>query len=446
MLGEDVRTHYELDAVFDYHQHSLQVTETVTYVNNTPEELVDLVMVVEPNRWSDSLHLLSLRWQDGEAVGRYELEDDQMYIPLPASLAPKATLVLYIDYRLEFPEIVPSDIYRPQPYGYTGRQTNIVDWYPYFPPYQTGEGWLVHPHWGFGEHQVFETSDFDVSLRLAEPVENLLIAASSPAEQHGDTYTYHLEAARTFALSASDRYDLETTRVGEVDVFGYSFSFDRAAGQEALQNTADALQLYSRLFGPYPHPSLSVVEADFLDGMEYDGLFFLSHGFYDLYDGTPKGYLTFIAAHETAHQWWYGIVGNDQALEPWLDEALCTYMERIFYEFVYADDTTETGLALLDWWWYYRVDFYAPQGPVDGSIYDFSLFRPYRDSVYLAGARFFEDLRSLIGDEDFFAFLRDYALQNQGKIASAPGFFALLREHTGQDLDGLLEQYFQSIR
>jgi aminopeptidase N len=219
-----------------------------------------------------------------------------------------------------------------------------------------------------------------------------------------------------------------------------------AAGEEVLHNTADAFALYSTLILPSPRLSLSVVEADFLDGMEYDGLFFLSRGFYNLYDGTPKGYLTFIAAHETAHQWWFGLVGNDQALEPWLDEAMCTYMEHIFYENVYADYPVDSGQSFLDWWWYYRVDFYEPSGWIDGSVYDFNQFRPYRDSVYLNGAKFFEDLRNLIGDEAFFAFLKDYARQEQHQVATAADFFAILRENTDQDLDALLEKYFQTAR
>jgi aminopeptidase N len=194
---------------------------------------------------------------------------------------------------------------------------------------------------------------------------------------------------------------------------------------------------------PYPHLSLSVVEADFLDGMEYDGLYFLSHGFYDLYDGTPMGYLTFIAAHETAHQWWYGIVGNDQALEPWLDEAMCTYMEHVFYENVYAEYLTDSYQSLVDWWWYYRVNFYEPTGPVDATIYDFNTFYSYRNSVYLNGAKFINDLRSLMGDQAFFAFLRDYARQYQYKLATSEDLFTLLREHTSKDLDGLLAEYFQ---
>jgi hypothetical protein len=440
----DKITRYELDANFDYFQHSLSVTESITYFNATPHTLTDLLLIIEPNRKQAGFYLESLTWKTGESIEKFVLLSEQLQISLPKPLAPGEEIGIIIRYALELPEIPPpSDTYRPIPYGYTERQTNIVDWYPYIPPYRPGDGWLVHKRWWFGEHQVLDIADIQVRFSLVEPVQNLVIAASASAERDGDTYLYHLEAARSFALSASNQYMLKTKNVGDVTIYSYFFPYDEYAGEEVLQNTADALRLYDHLIMPYPHTTLSVVEADFLDGMEYDGLYFLSHGFYNIYDGTPKGYLTFIAAHETAHQWWYGLVGNDQALEPWLDEALCTYMEYIFYENIYADYPPDSDQSLVDWWWYYRVYFYAPDGWVNGSIYDYDQFRPYRDTVYLNGAKFLNDLRVLIGDEAFFTFLRDYASKNRSRIASATDFFNILQEHTNKELDGLIDEYFQ---
>jgi hypothetical protein len=440
-------TQYDLDTILDYFQHSLTVTETIKYMNNNPEALDDLILVVEPNRRPGAFSLASLTWETGENIKDYDLAVDRLHIPLPQPLASGDEVSVVIKYGLEIPEIAPpSGSNRPLVYGYSDRQTNIVDWYPYIPPYRPVDGWLVHENWWFGEHQVFDSADFQVKFRITEPVQDLLIAASAPATQDGDTYVYHLDSARTFALSASNEYELQTTTVGDVTIYSYSFPYDKDAGQEVLQNTADALQLFSQLIMPYPHSSLSVVEADFLDGMEFDGLYFLSHGFYNLYDGTPKGYLTFIGAHETAHQWWYGLVGNDQAMEPWLDEAMCTYMEHIFYENIYADYPPGSGQPIVDWWWYYRVNFYKPDDWVDGSIYDYDQFRSYRDAVYLNGAKFLDDLRNLIGDQAFFSFLRDYAGQNKYQIATATDFFAILRENTSKNLSGLIKQYFQTAK
>ena len=50
-------------------------------------------------------------------------------------------------------------------------------------------------------------------------------------------------------------------------------------------------------------------------------------------------------------------VANDQALEPWLDEALCTYSEKLYLE-TYAPQA-------LDWWLQVRLLYYQPRGYVD---------------------------------------------------------------------------------
>jgi aminopeptidase N len=180
---------------------------------------------------------------------------------------------------------------------------------------------------------------------------------------------------------------------------------------------------------------MSVIEADFLDGMEYDGAYFLSKGFYNLYGGNPQGYLAAIAAHETAHQWWYAGVANNQALEPWLDEAMCTYTEYIFYKNIYPD--------YLKWWWQYRVDYYEPAGFVNLQLYDYTSYRAYRDAVYLNGAHFLDDLRALTGDEAFYAFLKDYFTTYKDQIVTADNYFALLKKHTSADLSPLLMKYFK---
>jgi aminopeptidase N len=302
-------------------------------------------------------------------------------------------------------------------------------------PYRVGKGWLANKPWFYGEHQVYDLSDFKVDIELLEPPAGLVIAASAPVQQEGSRYAYTLTNARNFVLSASPFYKVFTQMVGQVTVTSYAFTFDGAAGKAALQHTAASLELYSQIFSPYPHSSMAVVEADFLDGMEYEGLYFLSRGFYNLYNGTPQGYLAAIAAHETAHQWWYASVANDQALEPWLDEALCTYSEYIYYKNVHPE--------YLKWWWDFRVNYYEPQGKVNLPLYDYTSYRSYRDAVYLNGAHFLDDLRTLTGDEAFYSFLKDYAGTFKGQIVTAANFFSLLKRHTGADYSQLLNKYFK---
>src|SRR5512140_103064 len=432
------RAQYSMDVVLDYAAKSVSVDETILYPNHTGQPLSELVLAVEPNFWEGCFTLENLSLDDAPPTS-YTLVSHKLSVPLPNPLLPEAVVSIRIHYTLALPRIEPTDpnLSRPRIFGYSDRQINLTNWYPFVVPYINGQ-WVLHDPWYYGEHLVYDLADFVVNVRPADPAVSPLVASSGAPDVRGDWNTYTLTAGRTFALSASTEWLTETTSVGDVAVTGYYLgALYQSSARNALNAAAQALQIYSDRFGPYPHKTLAVVMGDFNDGMEFSAFFFLSRDFYNLYDGTQKSYLIFVAAHETAHQWWFEQVANDQALQPWLDEALCTYSEHIFYE--------GSNASLVPWWWIYRVDYYEPQGFVDIPVYAGNGFRPYTNAVYFRGAHFLDALRQRIGDEAFFAFLKDYLAQENGKIAAAPDFFRILSAHTSADYSDLMRQYFQNV-
>ncbi len=430
---------YEMEVDFNDSLHTVAVKQQVTYTNRTGESLPEVLIVVETMNFPGVFQLKNFTWEDGSPIQDYTWDGSWIRLSLPAPLQPGQSIQFAMDYGLNLPSPVQSSATRPVPFGYSSRQTNLVDWYPMVAPYKPGVGWLAHPPSYYGEHQVYESADYAISLHVLDEAAGIVVAASSPDLGEGTNHRYQMNAARSFAFSFSPDYKVLTRQAGEVTISSYFFSFHAAAGEKVLQVTAESVELFSRLFGAYNRPSLTVVEADFLDGMEYDGLYFLSNGFYNLYQGTPGEYLVAIAAHETAHQWWFGQVGNDQALEPWLDEALCTYSELVYYEALYPESA--------QWWWNYRVDYYAPSGPINISIYNpdgsATPYLTYKNSVYLNGAHFLADLRNQIGEDAFWTFLKAYAFEMQQKIADAQVFFDILSQHTPSDLSGLIDIYFK---
>ena len=304
-VPEPERAQYLLNATLDYNRHYLSVQETIDYPNLTGQVLNELVMAVEPNRYPGGFRLNSIE-VGGTAIDSFTLASNKLNFTLPAPLEKNQSLHLTISYDLSLPFLPrPTGSINAGIYGYSARQMNLVDWYPYIPAYIDGYGWAMHNPWYYGEHQVYAMADFTVEVTLKSPPENLTIAAASQVKMVDGKYTYTHRSARNFTFSASDMYTVYAKMVGPVTVTSYAFPFDANAGLTALEDAAQALEVYNEYFGDYPHDSLSVVEVDFQDGMEYDGLYFLSKGFYNTYDGTPKGYLTMIGVHETAHQWWY---------------------------------------------------------------------------------------------------------------------------------------------
>jgi hypothetical protein len=429
------RATYTLNTVIDYDRHTVTVDETIAYPNHTGQNLDKLVLAAVPNLWPGSFTLTSFSI-DG-ASANYTLDGQRLEVTLPAPLLPETVTKLSIQYTLALPFAEQEDpnISRPRIYGYTTRQLNLTNWYPFVVPFINGD-FVLHDPWYYGEHLVYDPADYEVNLRFTDPASAPVVASSGLPEPQDGFTRYTLTAGRTFALSASREFQVSAMQAGDVILTSYYFSFNEGPGQAALQASAEAIQVYSQRFGPYPHKTLGIVMGDFNDGMEFSAFFFLSRDFYSLYDYTPKNYLTFVAVHETSHQWWFEQVANDQALQPWLDESLCTYSERIYYEAYHPD--------MIAWWWAYRIDFYNPQGFVDTPIYDGQGFRPYTNAVYFRGAHFLEDLRGRIGDETFFAFIQDYYNQGNGKIVTANDFFRILKTHTTIDISDLVRKYFQN--
>ncbi len=431
------RPHYQISADLDYPNRRLSVEQVVLVPHPSGETLQEIDLVVSPNNWWGVFSMQDIN--TGEIpLESYSLSGVQLTLEFGASgWQPGEVLEVQIRYTLDLPLQNDRPGYGPSPFGYTQRQTNLVDWYVMVPPYEeTTEEWLIHDPYFFGEYLVYPAADFEVSLTLNNP--DLVVAASALPLTESDPLQYSLHTARNFVFSISPDYEYWETDLSDVKLYGYYFPGYQVPSQAAFEATVQALALYQELFGPYQQPSLTMVQADFNHGMEYEGLYFLSNAFYNIYNGTEKSYLVSIAVHETAHQWWYGQVANDQALEPWLDEALCTFSELAFYENQYPQS--------VDWWWSTRVNYYQPAGRIDRSIYGFQEFVDqylnYRNATYLQGAKFMAALKDQLGDEIFYGFLREYASRHEAEIASSEDFFGLLGEYL--DLNELtwLSEYF----
>ncbi len=435
-------TQYLLEARFDYLRQQVQVQEVITYTNTTGQPLDQIPLILEPARYPGVLYFQGVRLgRERPKAALYEVEGPRVTVHLAPPLEPGQTVTLRVSFILALPRLTG----RPGPespmvFGYTSRQTNLTDWYAFIPPHHPQKGWLMHTPWYHGEHLVYPLADFDVRLELVnipQPFDIVTNALPVPCpEDRQEARCYHLEQARQVVFSMSPYYRrVQAQTQPDIQVEGFFFLAEEAFGRDMVAATVEALETYSALFGPYHRSRLTLVQADFPDGMEYDGLYYVSSRFFDFYNGDRASFLITIAVHETAHQWWFAQVANDQALDPWMDEALATYAEALYYEHQYPRG--------LDWWWTYRVDYYNPRGPVNRSIYDYMGWRAYRDAVYLRGAYFLRDLRAMMGDAAFFTFLQAYRDRWAGHIADPRDFFALVAEYAPDDAwRSVAETYF----
>jgi hypothetical protein len=136
--------------------------------------------------------------------------------------------------------------------------------------------------------------------------------------------------------------------------------------------------------------------------------------------------------HELGHQWWYGAVGNDQAYEPWVDEALARYGEILYYEKLHPSH--------LAWWG--APSHNLATVPINQPIYHFSDTSSYVQAVYVSGTRFWLDVRKAMGEQAFHALLQEHRRKHQDRIASEAELLALVRERAGTPLGQILPRYF----
>lgn len=425
---------YGIVARLDYSHRTVEIKQAVT-ISYLPVDVQVLVMVVEPNRYPGGFTLKSIT-ADQTPIEEFTLAGNQLQFELPERLPSNEPLQVLLRYDILLPAIPPpSEMYKPQPYGYTERQLNLVDWYALVPPLDDQHQWVVHASPVFGESLVYPAADFNVQLEITGNPVPLVVAASSEAHRTENRYQFTLQQARTFAVSVSPDYEVLETEAAGIKIRAYAFPNSRVPNQAVLGYAAQAAALYAELFGPLSYEQISVVQADFLDGMEFDGLYFVSKGFYDLYDGTVNGYLSLITVHEMAHQWWFGMVGNDQAREPWLDEGLATFAELQYLENYFSDQ--------VDWWWAYRVNFYQPVGYIDLAIYDYPSYITYRNATYLRSAQFLFELREQVGVETYTVVMKRYLQQERGKISNAETFLAMFADAPGYPFSELRAKYFK---
>ena len=120
---------------------------------------------------------------------------------------------------------------------------------------------------------------------------------------------------------------LLSTTVDGIKIYSYYF---HEGGQRRTQISSRIYKIYNSTSGSI-HTKLFCCSCRFLyRGMEYPNLVLIDR---TLYGGS---FLEYIVVHETAHQWWYGLVGSNQVKEAWLDEGLTEYSTIMFLENKYG--------------------------------------------------------------------------------------------------------------
>jgi hypothetical protein len=170
-------------------------------------------------------------------------------------------------------------------------------------------GWLTEPPVQIlGETAATPAADFD--LHVHAPPGYRILATGAPLGGG----RFHARAVRDVGLAVG-RFRVQTATQNGVTVRVASIG----PVPRVLDLARNALRDLSARYGRYPWRDYTVVvPPDLHDvGIEYPTLSFVG----------ASNYPDVFIDHETAHQWFYSLVGNDQARDPWLDETLATWAQ-----------------------------------------------------------------------------------------------------------------------
>ena len=219
-----------------------------------------------------------------------------------------------------------------------------------------------------------------------------------------------------------------------IPVTYYLFPGDRDAGMADFARSTDMLAFYTGLIGPYPYAKLALVQSSTrFGGMENaSAIFFSEHGI----TGTRRNEA--VVAHEIAHQWFGDSVTESDWHHLWLSEGFATYFGALFFEATDGDERFHEMLARSRSA-VFNANRRAPAPIFNPGITDlFDLLNAYN---YSKGGLVLHMLRGLMGDEAFFAGIREFYARFRDQTVLTRDFHSVMETRFGEDLGWFFDQW-----
>lgn len=449
---------YDIVATLDYEKKQLSAIEKLTYKNNSDKTLSELKFHLHPNAFSakaDKTKAVSELSVDkaydngfsegGITVGGVFIADSEvsfsiegeedciLQVPIQ-NLSPQQEVEVQINFLLTIPNVNHR-------FGYGEKTLNLGNWYPVVCVLED-DGFFSQGYNSSGDPFYSEVSNYCVTLNYDS---KLKVAHTGNLQKQTDldnktSITVSAFGVRDFAVVFSENFDVVTDKVDGTTI-NY-FYYDDENYQKNLKTALDAVSTFNKTFGKYPYEVLNVVKANFLHGgMEYPNLVYISDDVENLEEYTK------VIIHEIAHQWWYGVVGNNQLNYGWLDEGLAEFSVALFYEKnpSYEITYSETiGNALSSYLLFCDV-FKEVYDNLDTSmnrnLTEFKTDTEYVYISYVKGLLMFDAIRDVVGKNKMEKCLQNYYFENSLKIATPVLLIESFEKTSKKDLKSFITSF-----
>ncbi len=366
--------YYNIKASLDEVTDIITGTQELTYRNNSPDTLKFVFFHLYQNAFVDGSYLDKLNEENNfhPPHGKYEsqglgieieklkatlinekkinadlvkvIDNSIMKVMLPEPLLPQSEIVFEINFKTYYDR--GGQRRRMQIFNAWGyKHYNGCQWFPKISVYDKKIGWDTYQH--LGREFYGDFGDFDVELTLPNnyvtEATGILINeeevlpdelrqkldiknfANKPWNEPPSviiapdgtkkTWKYHAENVHDFAFTTDPTYRLIESNWNGIRCIGIAQEPHCARWQNAGDYTAKIIKTFSNDFGMYAYPKMVV--ADARDGMEYPMITMDGGG-----DPDYRGLLV----HEIGHNWFYGMIGNNETYRALLDEGFTQFL------------------------------------------------------------------------------------------------------------------------
>lgn len=489
---------YRISVRLDPEAKRIEGSETITYMNKSPEALAYLWVQLDQNLFAarsrggeitppdrrfagafpgggfEISQVVLSREGTGASPASYIIDDTRMRLDLAEPLEPGASLEISLDFAFTVPQ------YGADRMGWMdaarGTVFELAQWYPRMSVYDDVHGWNTLPYLGQGEFYL-DYGSFDVEITVPR---GFLVAATGSLQNPDRVLTSEqrrrLESAResreTVVIVGRDEVGAPGTRPGgdgpltwrfqaeNVRDFAWAassaFLWDAASYEQTLVQSfypeegigtpenpgwersteygRHSIEFYSKTYFPYPYPS-AINVAGIVGGMEYPQIVFCS------VRARGRG-LFGVTDHEFGHSWFPMIVGSDERRHAWQDEGFNTFINHYSGLAFYGDSAAAGGMSgerLAQ-----RMATPAAGQPIatpaDQVAGDALGFLQYRKAG--AGLVLLRDY--VLGADRFDPAFREYIRRWAYRHPQPADFFRTIENVTGEDLGWFWNGWFHS--
>ena len=414
--------------------------EEVKYTNAETVPLNEMQLRLFPNILGGEMTVTDVKLDGKSVTPKYGLENSLLIIPFAKPLEPNQNIILSMDFAVTVPLSVELN------YGVLAYFDNVLALahaYPMICVYDD-EGWNAEIPPQSGDVTYTDESYYLVKVTAPKGLTLVTTGQKISSDEAGQVQTLNIAngPARDFYLVASPDYTEVSQTFGEVTIHSYAPESVKKGAQMALDVASRAIKDYGARYVPFPYTEFDIVSTPTLAlGIEYPGMIAIAARIYDVdsdYRGTPaRIYIESTVAHETGHQWFYSLVGDDQLDDPWLDESLTQFATLQYYTDEYGESGARGFQDSLEDRWAQVINKKIPIGlPVAKYT-----AREYGAIVYGRGPLFFVALRDEMGIEAFDSFIKDYTQTLSWKISTPQTLQSIAEKHCACDLQKIFDEW-----